>query len=51
MYKDVIWLCRKSKLGLMQTGIPLQKMRKIKVFANQKSAGTAEFYAALQNGD
>ncbi|WP_069989422.1 phage head closure protein [Massilioclostridium coli] len=50
MYKDVIWLCREVKTGADADGYPITKMRKIKVFANQKSAGTAEFYAALQNG-
>ena len=50
MYKDIIWLCREIKTGTYADGYPITKPRKTKVFANQKSTGTAEFYAALQNG-
>lgn len=50
MYKDVIWLCREIKTGTDADGYPITKTQKTKVFVNQKSAGTAEFYAALQSG-
>lgn len=50
MYKDVIWLCREVKTGTDADGYPITKMRKIKVFANQKSIGTTEFHMSLQSG-